>query len=336
MKSLPIFTGLYLAAALSAYVIFLQWFASPSQAQETLPAASDAPTAQPQEAQDAPPAETPADSEAQRATQLVQEARKQLYQHNSVQAELRETVSIADRRFRAEGTYTAGPFPKLNLELNVHVGETQAQLLEVCDGQLLWTIQKMAQGKEPAEEVSITRTVIQEVIDALNDNPGIPEAQLIAGLGLGGLPALMSALERSMTFDAMREEKVDGRTYSVVQGKWNAEFLKRLGVGVDGTTQLPDYVPDRVRLYIDQETLFPTRILYLRRTAPEKPTYTPMLSLDFTNIVLDAPVNADLFRYLPSDQTKVRNRTSEYVRMIDALRQGATAPPMKPSATPAP
>ncbi len=320
MRSLPIFTSLALACGLMLYLSKSEPFASSVRAQDD-PGAAVTTQAVPATPDPGPGPAPDGLSETQRATQLVQEARKRLYEHSSVQAQLRETVSIGDRRFRAEGTYIAGSFPKLSLQLAIEVGGTSAQLVEVCDGQLLWTIQKLAQGDEPAQDVSITRTVIQEVIDALNEHPGVAEAQLVAGLGLGGLPALMSALERSMTFDAMREDSADGRTYSVVQGKWNESFLARLRGGNDEETPLPDYVPDRVRLYIDQQTLFPARILYLRRTAPDKPTYTPMLALDFTNIELNAPVNEDLFRYVPSDQTKVRNRTSEYVQMIEAVRQ---------------
>src|SRR5690606_17529635 len=50
--------------------------------------------------------------EAEGALKVLQDARYRLvYERRSVQAMLRETVSMGARRFRGEGTYIAGPYP---------------------------------------------------------------------------------------------------------------------------------------------------------------------------------------------------------------------------------
>lgn len=165
--------------------------------------------------------------------------------------------------------------------------------------------------------------MIAEILSAWQDNLDAPEAVLTANLGLGGLPAMLAALERSMVFDAVKTDSYDGHPYTVIQGKWNDDYLTRLGGGPG--KMLPEYVPELVRIYFDQQTQFPTRILYLKR-APKNADrpYQVLLSLQFSDIVLDGPVNDDQFRYVPPDEIQVENRTSRILGLIEAARQPAT------------
>lgn len=274
---------------------------------------------------DGPAAPAAAPAAEERAIQLIEEARRRLlYDRTSVQAKLRETVSIGPRKFRGEGTYVAGEFPRLRLELAIDVGGTQGDLLEICDGTILWTVQEIAPPGSEAPEVQVARTVISDVREALEATMDVPETFLIAGLGVGGLPALLAALERSMTFEAIRELEEDGRKYSVIQGRWSDDYLNRL-TGGKPDTPLPSYIPDHVRIYFDSEANFPTRILYLRRTEPEAKTFTAILSLEFTDIVLDAPVSEELFQYTPGPTIDVRDRTGEYLKLIDEAARKSRA-----------
>ncbi len=231
---------------------------------------------------------------------------------------------MGDRKFRASGSYIAGEFPKLRLEFDVEVGKTKGTLREICDGNLLWTEQTLETigGQEPTVQVS--RTVIEDVLQAVAQSGNHPEAMLIAGLGVGGVPALLAALERAMTFEAMKADEADGRPFSVIQGRWNDDYLSRFGG--TGDKALPDYVPDRVRIYIDQETLFPTRILYLKQVTTQEGTaaekkYRSLLSLEFSEIVLDGPVSEEDFRYQPRGDIETRDRTKEFLDMIQRATQ---------------
>ncbi len=290
---------------------------------------ADKPTAD--EATDEPNADKPADgakpastpSESARAVELLQKSRDGLFTRRSVSANLREKVAIAGSTFQASGTYQAGLFPKLRLSYEIEVGKTTGTLLEVCDGQLLWTVQEIRAADSEEPTVKVSRTVIDEVLKANDESGIIPETNLIAGMGVGGLPALLASLERSMTFDAIKEAEHDGQPYSVIQGHWNDDFLARLG-GADGKL-LPAYVPDRVRIYFDQQTLFPTRILYLKKApAEERLPYRLLLSLEFSDIVLDGPVSEEQFNYVRNkDELDVENRTSKIVKLIEAAREKA-------------
>ncbi len=285
--------------------------------------AADKPAAD--EATDEPAAgATPATSpsESARAVELLQKSRDGLFTRQSVTANLREKVAIAGSTFQASGTYQAGLFPKLRLSYEIEVGKTTGTLLEVCDGQLLWTVQEIRVDGSDEPTVKVSRTVIDEVLKAYDESRDVPETILIAGLGVGGLPALLASLERSMIFDAIKEAEYDGQPYSVVQGHWNDDFLARLGGA--GSKPLPEYVPDRVRIYFDQQTLFPTRILYLKKApAEEKLPYRLLLSLEFSDIVLDGPVSEEQFRYGRPEKVDVENRTVQLLKMIEAAKEKA-------------
>jgi hypothetical protein len=316
MKSLPTFTISAAATLLAAWGIGVgDWGRLPLQADDGAQEASQTEVAS--NGDKTPRGET----DAEAALKVLQDARYRLvYERRSVQATLRETVSMGARRFRGEGTYIAGPYPKLRLELSLDVGGTRGQLLEVCDGTILWTVQQIATPNSAAPEVQVARTVISDVTEALESTMDVPETFLIAGLGVGGLPALLASLERSMTFEAMRELEEEGRKFTVIQGRWSDEYLDRLTGGQEDV-QLPAYMPDHVRIYFDNQTQFPTRILYLRRSEPGASTFVPLLSFEFSDVVLDGPVDDELFLYTPGPDVKVRDRTGEYLKLIGEMAE---------------
>lgn len=276
------------------------------------------------------------DAEARR---LLTEARDRLFQYSSVQARISEQVSFPGRKFNAEGTYIAGPFPALRLEFEVRVGSTTGTLLQVCDGQILRTRREIGQaGAAPnanaldeaaRSTIRVTRRDIQQILRATQHRQQVPEAVLAAELGLGGLPALLAAIEKSMTFDAIRTEDFEGRKYRVIQGKWSDEFAatlqQQLRTGVPGMEQ---FIPDRVRIYLDDENLFPGRILYLKESSDdgERRTYRPLLSLEFQDVVINAPVDPDTFRYQAPPGVDEVDETKEYLKLIEGADLDSDTP----------
>ncbi|MFG0333287.1 MAG: outer membrane lipoprotein carrier protein LolA, partial [Maioricimonas sp. JB049] len=269
------------------------------------------------------------DAEARR---LLTAARDRLFQYSSVQARIAEQVSFPGRKFNAQGTYIAGPFPALRLEYEVQVGQTTGKLLQVCDGQILRTRREIGQvGGDTASAagavsdsarstIQVTRRDIQQILRATQHRQQVPEAVLAAELGLGGLPALLAAIEKSMTFDAIRTEEFDGRNYRVIQGKWSDAFMttlnEQLRTGVPGMQQ---FIPDRIRIYLDDENLFPGRILYLKESSDDgqRRTYRPLLSLEFRDVVINAPVDPDTFRYQAPPGVDEVDETKEYLKLIE-------------------
>ncbi len=279
-------------------------------------------------AQTPPPAQ-PADSKDDKADAAasdaglayLRKAHEALVQHTSIQANLVEQVAIGDRRFQIEGTYV-GAGLKLRLEFKVQIaGGASGALLEVCDGDVLWSRMDLPDSRR------VTRRDVRQILKAVTTSKSVPDGVLLAELGLGGLPALLSSLERTMSFTLQREETIADRPLVVLRGVWRPEFSGRWPR--DGKGQLPTYIPDEIRVYFDRETQFPARLLYLKREADGK-GLEPLVSLEFRDVVLDGPVKEQQFLFVPPDDVAPQDITRQY---LDQIRQAnapaATTPPGK-------
>jgi hypothetical protein len=70
-------------------------------------------------------------------------------------------------------------------------------------------------------------------------------------------------------------------------------------------------------LYFDRDTLFPRRILYLKRH-PVRDFSRPMLTLDFVNVLLDAPVDELAFHFEPPEGIVPNDITELYLKQLAA------------------
>jgi hypothetical protein len=291
--------------------------------------ANDAPTAEKTTQEPAPDPEV-----AAAAAKLLRDARDRLYARESVKANFIERSTLGNRRFSAEGRYVSGSFPRLRLEYRVRVGGSEGVLIEVCDGQVVRTSKEIRRAREPGStappekpmEIQVTRKDVQQILAATEKGEVPPDAVLQAELGLGGIPTLLASLERAMEFDALRQETYENRTYRVIQGHWKDEYLQKLGKQLGQTAQMfAPFMPEQVRIFFDEETLFPMRILYLKQVTVDPRTFRAVLSLEFTDVALDEPVELQEFRYVPPRELDVPevDETSVYLKTIESLRAAA-------------
>lgn len=269
------------------------------------------------------------------AAKLLRDARDRLYARESVKANLVERSTLGNRRFSAEGRYVSGQFPRLRLEYRVQVGDSEGILIEVCDGQVVRTSKEIRRASAPGStalpgkpvEIHVTRKDVEKILRATETGDVPPEAVLQAELGLGGVPTLLASLERTMEFDARREEVYQDRPYLVIQGHWKEEYLQKLGKQLGQSAQMfTPFMPEQVRIYFDQETLFPMRILYLKQATAEPKTFRAVLSLEFTDVELDQPVDPQEFRYVKPRDIDEIDETAIYLKSIENLRAAANAP----------
>lgn len=276
-----------------------------------------------------PPAAQPADSKddktdaaaAEAGLAYLRKAHEALVQHTSIQADLVEQVAIGDRRFQIEGSYL-GAGLKLRLEFKVQIaGGASGALLEVCDGDVLWSRIDLPDSRR------VTRRDVRQILKAVTTSKSVPDGVLLAELGLGGLPALLSSLERTMNFTLLREETIGDRPLVVLRGAWKPEFAGRWPRDAQG--QLPSYIPDEVRVFFDRETQFPARLLYLKQEAGSK-GLDPLVSLEFRNVVLGGPVKEQQFLFVPPDDVAPQDITRQYLDQIQqANAPAATTAPGK-------
>ncbi len=242
--------------------------------------------------------------------QLLQLVRQKLIDYQPFRADIRQTVVVGPRKFRVTGRYFQGQDLRLRLELSVRVGTTQAERLDVCDGQVLFSQVRVGQ------KVRVTRRDVKQILRTAVAHVERPQNLLVAELGLGGLSGLLAAVERSMTLQPVRTETVQGRRLLVVEGTWSESWRKKLNeLAEKGSDRLPEYVPDAVRIYVDQ-AYFPRRFLYLK-AGPEG-LLRPMATLDFTGVVLRTYVPEDTFRFVPPEGILPVDITDRFLEELTA------------------
>jgi hypothetical protein len=274
------------------------------------------------------------------ARELLQRARSRIHGYRSVKANLIETVVIGDRKLRANGTYLQGRGLQLKMSLNLRLGEGgkfRASMLQVCDGQVLWTSHSTGREVDPSDAVKgseqksgierrITRRDVRQILREVARHNQQHQCLLFAELGMGGISELLGSLEHTMAFGTVRNEQIDGNPFLVVQGRWNLHVLKnfldeqeleelRSNTDARQLPRLPKHIPDMVRLYFDRDSLFPRRILYLKRP-PKANSLRSMLSLNFVDVVLNAPVDENEFNFVPPDKVFPLDVTPRYIQQI--------------------
>ena len=100
--------------------------------------------------------------ESAEAKAALEQARQRLLSHQSIKAKLVETVAMSGRRFTVHGAYVQGRGDdlKLRLEFQAKLGDTEGSILEVCDGQVLWTRHQIG------DETRIFRRDVRQILQA--------------------------------------------------------------------------------------------------------------------------------------------------------------------------
>ena len=270
--------------------------------------------------QSAPPASgaVATDGKASPAEEFLVRVRQELPKHRSIKAEMIQVVSIGDQQFKIEGEYlSAGQKLKLRYTVSPNQG-AQGEMLEICDGQELSTLLKL--GDSPR----VTQRNVQQILAAkAASQQAVPDAALNAELGLGGLATLLASLERTMTFDSMKTDESTGHSRTILQGRWKPEFAQAFPKDRDNS--LPIYIPDLVWITVNSQTLFPEKILYLKK--PPQKKLKPIVTLEFSKVEFDGPVDDSAFVFLVPPGVIPEDITKQYVD-----RLGAPAAAMPPAA----
>jgi len=229
----------------------------------------------------------------------------------SIKSRIIERVSIGGRRFRLEGTYLQGTDLRLKLEFKVQPEAEEegiaGSFLEVCDGTILWARHQIG------SQTRITRRDVRQILNASKSGG---EANLLAvELGLGGLPALLASLERSMKFDSLSQEEVNGKKFTVIGGTWNDAMLAKFKANTGGRPN--SHIPDAVRIYFEPEILFPRRIDFVKKHAAQGETEV-VVELDFLDIVINAPLDDHEFEFAPPNGIRTVDVTNDYLRQLKA------------------
>lgn len=282
------------------------------------------------------PAETPAENPPEKvgnkatATDALRKSRELLSQHQSIRANVIETVEIGSHGFTATGRYLQRGKMKLRLEFDLQIGQTIGAMMEVCDGEVLHTRHIIG------EEVQLTRRNVREILEAASASKVATADMFIAEMGFGGLPGLLAAMEQSMTFDNLKDDSLGDKSVWMIQGTWNQQFRSRFlppeqdnagpqdgqKEGQDATQALPSLVPDFVKVFLDRQTGFPLKIQYLKKV-PGRNHARPMLTLAFRDIELNGAIDDSEFTFIPPETPTPVDLTSLYKERIRAAEEAA-------------
>jgi hypothetical protein len=240
--------------------------------------------------------------------ELMTAAHQRMLSHTHIRADLQEVVAIKESPFKMAGSYvSAGLKLRLNFEVKLPDG-AKGSLLEVCDGERLWSVTELPGS------MRVTRRDVRQILAAMDQAKGRPDRAAAIDLALGGLPALLTSLSRSMQFQSVKSETLSDRDYWKVSGKWRPEFQRQL-TGGDSQAKLPAHIPDAVRVYLAKDTLFPERIEYLKQDADSE-NWRPILELRLTNIALNGSVDPREFEFTPPESVQPEDVTRQYLDQL--------------------
>jgi hypothetical protein len=227
----------------------------------------------------------------------------------SIKSRIVERVSIGGRRFRLDGTYVQSTDLRLKLDFKLQSDAAEqgfeGSFLEVCDGTILWTRHNVG------GQTRVTRRNVRQILEASKN--GSQTNLLAVELGLGGLPALLASLERSMKFESLTQEEVNGKKFTVIAGTWNDAMKATFK---SSTSNRPNsHIPDSVRIYFEPVILFPRRIDFLKKQKGSEESEV-VVELDFLDIVINAPVDDHQFEFEPPNGIRTIDVTNDYLKQL--------------------
>lgn len=280
-----------------------------------------------------PPAANPED--AAMADMLLQEARTSLLNRQSLQADMRQQIHVGERQLKAEGTYLSGAFPKLRLEYKIRVGSMQGSLTEICDGTILHTQKAIGKVGAKDPELTFTRRDVQKILAASENSKNLPVASLGAEIGIGGIPAILASIDRSMVGKRVTAEEFEGQLCRVYHGAWDPVILQRYFAGLEADSpevraSLVPFFPDTVRVFFAADTLMPVKIVYFKNEQDKSGKITgerALMVLEFRNLKLDQPVPPTAFQFiLPSGRDEI-DTTNDFLKLMQAANAATQGPP---------
>lgn len=247
------------------------------------------------------------------AKELFEAAREKL-SAGIYRAKIVQRLNFPNRSIEAHGQILRGEGLKLRLEFEIKTGGTIGKLLQVSNGDKLWTERWVNE---------VPKLTVQDVTEIRKVAGTDKDEAVVVEMGLGGITALLASIDRNMNFGKPGTVEVDGEEFFRVEGQWNQEFAKKFQANPQLEKGLPEYIPDGSRVYFDREH-FPRRIQYLK-TLPGEEGMRPVATIDFLDVewLSEADVKPEMFEYQPPDKVYPEDVTKSY---IEQLRPRPSAP----------
>lgn len=245
--------------------------------------------------------------------QLIEQAADELLQHVTLQARVRQRVSLFGQRLTGSGQYyqaRARDRVVCRLDLKLPQGPQVLVIQQINDGDYLW-IQRDVGKKGSLGRVDLRRIRNSDV------GPTLPPAQQLA---FGGISQLLYGLNRYFEFEAPQAALLADVPVWVLHGTW------RIGAGAregeEATPAAMPHLPDSVVLVLSRTEslpLFPFRVEFSRQQtgAGGKTERTPIVAVDFFEVRAGGDLDSRLFTYTVGD----RDLQDDTERFLAELRR---------------
>jgi hypothetical protein len=343
---LPCPPALRIAACFAGCFLLMVTLTAAETADQQPPA-----SAEPAAAQQASDAAVPA---LPAADDILNQARTRLESLNSLQCDLQQTAIFGGVKLIAAGKYTEASGNRVHLIYRIYPmsairtedaaknaldaaapelkpEENRGELLQVSDGAVVHTSWKNG------DIVRVTRRNLKDILDAAQTISGYDPNNVAMDLGVGGLRALISRLQTSMVFAPVKTVQAGDRTLLEVTGRWSDRVRREIFGLPEGTfVDSRPFVPEYVRVYVDQETMLLRRIQFLKHSAdPAQKLARPLLTLDLRNLRINDTIDESLFTFTPPENTREEDMTESVINSIKASVAPESAPKADtPAATP--
>jgi hypothetical protein len=321
-----------------------------------------APAAAIQPAAAQPPA-VEASSRIPSGDELLLQAANRLERRASITARMRHQVSVDGQDLFGVGSYwQQGSGEELKVRLELQIAGQDAQLLQVYNGRDLWIDRRLPTGRSVVR-YDLRKVRLDPVLSPSDPDkldPGQANWSPIQPFLMahsGGLPSLLASLGDNFNFLApqtMRlamEPPVSAQATSVqvyaIVGQWKPDKLSALiAKPEDPATEnapkkkakppkIPERLPQEVLLLVGQADLFPYRIEYRQLETPVTASSDgppipyqlsvhPLVVLEMSDVVFDAPIAASQFDYAPGDAVWV-DQTANLIERLRRQQQGQVA-----------
>ncbi len=246
----------------------------------------------------------------------------------------------------------SGKQRRFHLKLEGQVTNQPVRLLQVSDGNFLWTDLKW--GAANSNDLrQVWRVDLRRLRGGLAERsadpvrPGEAAADPLnpnQWAGLGGLPMLLESLQTDFDFALPRQMKLLEEPVYAMVGFWKPEQRQALLTSQDGVAEtmgLPSRMPHHVLVLLGAKDLFPYRIEYRgvddplsAAGIPPDSRYSessrPLLKLDFKLPQFDVQIPADKFAYDLPQGLEWTDRTVERLEMLRRRREVALAQSKQP------
>lgn len=301
-------------------------------------------------AADSPPKGSQLKKSDRKASEVFDVIKTRLDGFDSFSCQIYQTFLMTGHRLHAAGRYYHASGNRFRLEYRIfpiratkkadkeHLqldGEPEdtsklkvtGSLTQVSDGSVLWSYWVNADQKQ------LTRRNIGEIVEAADSAPNYSSAQSLSDLGVGGMQTLLTQIQTGMDFGQVQELQAKSGKMLVLTGRWNAKTLKDVfQVPDDPNAQLPEFVPDYVRLFVSEKGMLPAKIQYLKKHPnPEVKQVQPLATLDFRNVEFNGKIPDETFVFKRPDDQKITevDLTSQVIEGIK--NSGAADEQAKPA-----